>query len=158
MVFFVLIIVFFVLGVWIFMQLPQFGKLPSGERLERIKKSPQYREAQFQNMHFTPNLVEGVSMITLIRQFFFTKNKNRNPPGVLPTKKTDLLNLDPSKNCLVWFGHSSYFIQIDGKKILVDPVFSGNASPIPSTTRSFPGSDVYTADDLPEIDYLFITH
>ncbi|HMG67845.1 MAG TPA: MBL fold metallo-hydrolase, partial [Chitinophagaceae bacterium] len=75
----------------------------------------------------------------------------------LPSVKTDLLHLDPSKNYLVWFGHSSYFIQIDGKKILVDPVFSGNASPLP-TTKSFPGSDVYTTGDLPEIDYLFLSH
>jgi len=42
--------------------------------------------------------------------------------------------------------------------MLVDPVFSGAASPIPATTRSFKGADVYTTDDIPEIDYLFITH
>jgi len=158
MVIFLSIVVLLGLSIGIFVRLPQFGKLPSGERLERIKKSPHYKEGQFQNMHFTPNLVEGVSIATVMKQFLFGKNKNRTPPGVVPARKTDLLNLVPSKNCLVWFGHSSYFIQIDGKKILVDPVFSGNASPLPSTTKSFPGSDVYTADDLPEIDYLFITH
>jgi len=158
MVIFLSIIVLLILSIWIFMRLPQFGKLPSGERLERIKKSPHYKEGQFQNIHFTPNLVEGVSLFTVVRQFFFGKNRNRKPPGVLPSKKTDLLNLDPHKNCLVWFGHSSYFIQVDGKRILVDPVFSGNASPLPSTTKSYPGTDVYTTDDLPEIDYLFITH
>ena len=59
---------------------------------------------------------------------------------------------------MVWFGHSSYFLQIDGKKILVDPVFSGNASPVKFTTKSFEGSDVYAAADIPVIDYLFITH
>ena len=158
MVIFLCTVVLLVLSIGIFVRLPQFGKLSSGERLERIKKSPHYKEGQFQNMHFTPNLVEGVSIATVMKQFLFGKNKNRTPPGVVPARKTDLLNLVPSKNCLVWFGHSSYFIQIDGKKILVDPVFSGNASPLPSTTKSFPGSDVYTADDLPEIDYLFITH
>ena len=120
------------------MRLPQFGKLPSGERLERIKKSPHYKEGQFQNIHFTPNLVEGVSMFTVLRQFLFGKNKNRKPPGVVPSRKTDLLNLDPYKNCLVWFGHSSYFIQVDGKKILVDPVFSGNASPLAIHDKKLP--------------------
>lgn len=59
---------------------------------------------------------------------------------------------------LVWFGHSSYFIQLDGKRILVDPVFSGNASPIPRTATSFQGTDIYTVADLPDIDYLFISH
>jgi L-ascorbate metabolism protein UlaG (beta-lactamase superfamily) len=140
------------------MRQPQFGKLPSGERLERIKKSPNYKNGRFQNIHFTPDLAEGVSMFTVMRKFFFGKSKFSRPPRILPSKKTDLLNLDPANNCLVWFGHSSYFLQVDGKKILVDPVFSGAASPISFTTRSFPGSDVYTTDDLPEIDYLFITH
>ena len=49
-------------------------------------------------------------------------------------------------------------MQINGKTILVDPVFSGNASPLRFTTRSFPGTDVYGVDDLPFIDYLFLTH
>lgn len=89
---------------------------------------------------------------------FFSKNKRNTPGEILPSKKIDLFNLDPEKNVLVWFGHSSYFIQLDGKKILVDPVFSGSASPVKFTTRSFKGSDVYTVDEIPEIDYLFITH
>ncbi|MBC8005281.1 MAG: MBL fold metallo-hydrolase, partial [Verrucomicrobia bacterium] len=59
---------------------------------------------------------------------------------------------------LVWFGHSSYFLQLDGKRILVDPVFSGHASPFSFMVKSFKGTDVYTAEDMPEIDYLFITH
>lgn len=147
-----------IFSIWLFMQHPQFGKLPSGERLERIKRSPNYRDGQFQNIHTTPQLAEGVSMTTVLRKFFFAKNKNRKPPAVLPSKKTDLENLDPGKNVLVWFGHSSYFIQVNGKKILVDPVLSGAASPISFTTRSFPGSDVYTTDDIPGIDYLFISH
>ena len=141
-----------------FVHLPQFGRLPSGERMQRIRKSPNYKDGQFHNIHFTPNLAEGVSMFTVMRQFFFGKSKYSKPPGVLPSQKTNLLNLAPDKNILVWFGHSSYFIQVDGKKILVDPVFSGAASPVPFITKSFRGSDVYTTDDIPEIDYLFISH
>jgi L-ascorbate metabolism protein UlaG (beta-lactamase superfamily) len=58
----------------------------------------------------------------------------------------------------VWFGHSSYFIQIDGKKILVDPVLSGHASPFSFSIKAFKGTDVYSANDIPDIDYLFISH
>lgn len=140
------------------MRQPQFGKLPSGKRLEIIKRSPNYKNGQFQNIHFTPNLAEGVSMFTVIRKFFFEKGEHKKPPGILPSEKTDLLNLDPRNNVLVWFGHSSYFIQVDGIKILVDPVFSGAASPLSFTTKSFRGSDAYTTEDLPGIDYLFLSH
>ena len=44
------------------------------------------------------------------------------------------------------------------KKILVDPVLSNNASPLSFTTKAFEGTNVYTTDDFPEIDYLFISH
>ena len=140
------------------MRRPEFGKLPSGKSLERIKRSPQYKNHKFRNIHYTPNLAEGVSMLTVMRKFFFEKSKRNKPAIILPSKKTDLLNLDPAENILVWFGHSSYFIQVDGKRILVDPVLSGAASPISFTTKSFPGTDIYDVDDLPAIDYLFITH
>ncbi|MFT3908262.1 MAG: MBL fold metallo-hydrolase [Ferruginibacter sp.] len=137
---------------------PQSGKLASGERLRRIEDSVNYKNGQFQNIHTTPQLTEGANLFSVMRKFFFGKSRNTRPPSILPSKKTDLLQLDPGENVLVWFGHSSYFIQVDGKKILVDPVFSGSASPVSFTTKSFNGSDIYTVDDMPAIDYLFITH
>ncbi len=142
----------------IFVQQTHFGKLPSGERLARIKKSPHYRDGAFQNLNPTPSLTEGVSYYEVLGEFFFTKKERVKPVDSIPSMKTDLLGLSPERDVLVWFGHSSYFIQVDGKKILVDPVLSGSASPISFTTRSFAGTDPYTIDDIPEIDYLFISH
>lgn len=153
-----IIIVVLVAGVYIFMQSPPFGSIPSGARLERMKKSPNYKDGQFQNLSNTPALTEGVSYYAVIKDFFFKKNERRIPAHALPSKKVDLLSLNPAEDVLVWFGHSSYFMQVDGKKILVDPVLSGHASPVNFTTRAFKGSDVYAVDDLPAIDCLFITH
>lgn len=154
----VFLIALLVLSVLVFMRLPQFGKMPSGKRLDRIKNSPNFREGKFQNQSHTPSLAEGVSMMDAMRDFFFNKSKRNTPADPLPSHKTNLLQLAPDAEVLVWFGHSSYFIQIGGKKILVDPVLSGNASPVTFTTKSFKGSDIYTVDDLPEIDYLLLTH
>src|SRR5258705_1786842 len=118
------------------MNQPQSDNPSADERLERIKQSLNYKNGQFQNIHLTPQLTKGVSMFSVMLQFFFGKSKRSRPAGILPSKKTDLLNLDPAKNSLVWFGHSSYFLQVDGKKILVDPVFSGAASPFSFTAKS----------------------
>jgi L-ascorbate metabolism protein UlaG (beta-lactamase superfamily) len=49
-------------------------------------------------------------------------------------------------------------MQIDGKRFLVDPVLSGSASPVPWTVKAYKGTDRYTVDDLPPIDYLLISH
>jgi L-ascorbate metabolism protein UlaG (beta-lactamase superfamily) len=153
----VIIVVIIAVG-YIIMQQAPFGRAAKGERLKKIQSSPNYKDGQFQNQSFTPALTEGVSYFSAIKEFIFANKDKTRPPTPLPSKKTDLLNIPRDKNILVWFGHSSYFMQVDGKKILVDPVFSGHASPFSFTTKSFPGSDIYTVDDLPEIDYLFLTH
>ena len=136
----------------------KFGKIPSGDSLERVQKSGNYKNGSFQNIHHTPDLSEGVSYYAVLKEFLFKRNKRTKPTDILPNKKTDLLHLPGDANVLVWLGHSSYYMQIDGKRILVDPVFSGSASPVPSTTRAFAGSNIYTSVDFPAIDYLFITH
>lgn len=135
-----------------------FGKLPSGKRLQEIQRSPNYKNGQFQNLSDTPSLTDGAKYYKVLWDFIFGKDKNNKPSSQLPSQKTNLLSLPPDKDVLVWFGHSSYFIQVDGTKILVDPVFGGSASPLPNSVKSFKGSNVYGVDDLPEIDYLFISH
>lgn len=153
-----LIIAVLALTVYLFMQQPVFGKSPTGQRLERIQKSPNFKDGSFQNLSHTPQLAEGETMFKVMKKFLFDKKNRNKPTDSLPSRKVDLKTLNATEDLIVWFGHSSYFMQIDGKKILVDPVLSGSASPIKMTTKSYAGSDVYAAIDFPEIDYLFITH
>ncbi len=157
---FILFIILFAIPfvILVFLQQPKFGKIPSGKRLETIKKSVNYRDGAFQNKSHTPTITEGYSYWAVTKEFLFDKKIRVRPTESIPSVKTDLLSLNMNEDLLVWFGHSSYFMQVDGKKILVDPVFSGSASPIPSGTKAFDGTDIYTAEDLPEIDYLFISH
>ncbi|MER3470173.1 MAG: hypothetical protein C4330_02285 [Chitinophagaceae bacterium] len=90
--------------------------------------------------------------------FFFHKSPRNKSRVRIPSKKTDLHTLSPDEDVIIWFGHSSYFLQIDGKKFLIDPILSGNASPLAFLTKSFEGSDVYDADEIPAIDYLLLSH
>jgi L-ascorbate metabolism protein UlaG (beta-lactamase superfamily) len=136
----------------------KFGKLPDGERLERIKKSPNYRDGAFQNINHTPDLSEDASYSGMAKDFFFNDEKRVSPTDKIPSTKIDLHALAKDENVLVWFGHSSYFMQLDGKTILVDPVFSGSASPFSFAVKAFDGTDAYTTENIPEIDYLFISH
>lgn len=152
------IVLFLGLAVYAFMQQPKFGKLPTGERLQRIQQAPNYRNGEFQNISHTPALAEGVSYWAVLKGFLFEKKKDPSPAGPIPSVYTDLLQLDPDVDVLVWFGHSSYFMQIDGKRFLVDPVLSGSASPVPYSVQAYAGTDRYTVADLPPIDYLLISH
>lgn len=144
--------------VFIYMLQPKFGESPSGARLARIKKSGHYQDGEFRNMLETPTFADGYGFWSEIRKQLFGKYPRLTPEGTIPSQKTDLLHLPADSNVLVWLGHSSSFIQLNGKKILIDPVFSGNASPIPGTVKPFKGSAIYTVDDIPAIDYLLISH
>jgi L-ascorbate metabolism protein UlaG (beta-lactamase superfamily) len=152
------LVIILVIAVAIFMRQPQFGSIPQGEKLSRIKNEANYRDDAFQNVHVTPQLADGYSYWDITYRGLFNASDRRRPIDTIPSVKSDLLNLPPDQDVLVWFGHSSYFIQIDGKRILVDPVFSGHASPMAGTVISFAGTDIYTVDELPDIDYLFISH
>lgn len=89
---------------------------------------------------------------------FFTRGKLVLPPRQLPSVKTDLRNYHNATPSVIWFGHSSYLIHCNGRNILVDPVFSGHASPFNWYLKAFDGSDVYKTTDMPPIDILIITH
>jgi L-ascorbate metabolism protein UlaG (beta-lactamase superfamily) len=154
----IIVLLSLILGTILFLKTARFGKIPSGDSKQKITQSPHYKKNQFENERFTPMMAEGVNYATITWDFFFNKPKYSNPPKPIPSQKTDLKKLNSKDDVLVWFGHSSYFMQLDGKTFLVDPVLSGLASPVPYTTTSFRGSDIYSTDDFPTIDFLFITH
>ena len=152
------ILTILVMATFVVLSQSRFGKIPKGERLERIKLSPNFKNGEFQNQSFTPTFTGEKSKVKMMADFFFKKKVRVNPVDSIPSVKTDLSGLDAGKDFLVWFGHSSYFMQIDGKRMLVDPVFSGHASPFSWMVKAFPGSNPYSVADMPDIDYLFITH
>jgi L-ascorbate metabolism protein UlaG (beta-lactamase superfamily) len=158
MILFFSLLILLVIVTFFYLQHPKFGKAPNGKRIELIQKSLNFKEGIFQNIHFTPYKTEGYSMTRIAYDFIFTKFPRTEPADTIPSIKNDIKNLPITENVLVWFGHSSYYIQLNGKRFLIDPVFSGNASPVPNSNKSFKGTDIYSAEDMPEIDYLLISH
>lgn len=145
-------------AIFIFLQHEKFGKTPNSALSNQYSFLPNYHGGAFQNQSETPNFSGDDNVVTIFWNFFFNKNVDAEPHSPIPTKKIDIHSIPLSENVVIWFGHSSYFLQIDGKRFLIDPVFSGAASPVSFTTKSFVGTDVYSADDFPTIDYLLITH
>lgn len=140
-----------------FVNQASFGRLPRGERLERIGRSPHYRDGEFRNLHPTELMTSDKGRFRTMWDFLFSKKEGLYPDQPIPAVKTDLKKLNAGDNLMVWFGHSSYLLQLDGKRILVDPVFC-KASPVSFVNKPFPGTDIYKPEDMPAIDYLIITH
>ena len=125
--------------VLIFVNLPVFGSLPSGLRLNKIRHLPNYRNGAIQNLSPTPMQPEGVSFFTILKAFFFENHPNKIPKTALKFVEPALDEVpeDPLPE-VIWFGHSSYLIKVDHLRILVDPVFSKVPSPF-----SFIGSKAF---------------
>jgi L-ascorbate metabolism protein UlaG (beta-lactamase superfamily) len=137
--------------------IPVLGKDPAGERLRRIRNSPNYKNGSFQNLTPTEVTLKGASLYKMLGEY---RNRpvDTAPNHPLPSIQTDLRALPSDHPSIVWFGHSSYLVKIKGFHILVDPVFSGNASPVSFFAKAFPGTDVYGVKDMPAIDIVLLTH
>lgn len=61
-------------------------------------------------------------------QFLTCKTENARPAQPLPLVKTDLASLSPEQDTLVWLTLLPY-MQLAGKRILIDPVLSSYAAP-----------------------------
>lgn len=149
-------------GIFYFVNRPEFGRLPGGDRLKKILNSPHYFSDHFECLTPVKVMAEDVAdkenRIVATAKFLFGDKSELSPPGILPTVKPNFHDIDPKKDCAVWLGHSSIYLQLAGKKILIDPVFSPYASPIFFINRAFEGSNVCTPEDFPELDVLAITH
>lgn len=152
-----LLILAVALAGWLFIfRQPFFGASPSGDRLERIRRSPQFRKGSFQNLIPTNVQTKEFSVTKLLRSQL-NPPPEKVPSRALPAVTTDLY-ANSKDTIIVWFGHSSYLVSVNSKKILVDPVFSGHAAPVSFFGKSFTGTDVYGPDSFHSLDAILITH
>ncbi len=154
----VIVLVLGALAIAAYLQHPLFGELPDGQRLARIARSPNHADGAFRNQIDTPMRTTDQSEWSMWMETIFGEKGQPRPQGAIPAVKIDLKALNASQDLVIWLGHSSYFVQLGGRRILIDPVFSTNASPVPLTVEAFDGTSIYAAQDMPEIDFLLITH
>lgn len=96
-------------------------------------------------------------LLGFLKCYFQKKAQTSHPKTPIPSIKTDLNNLPKNKNWFIWFGHSSYLLNLNGKIFLIDPVFT-RATPLPFGGNPYQGTDIYQPSDMPKVDYLIITH
>lgn len=137
------------------MKTAPFGAMPSGNRLERIQSSPNFKEGQFVNLDPASDFTSKRSRVEVMGDFFFGDKAQRTPPYPVPSKFTDLSRL--KENDLVWFGHSGVIFKKAGLTIAADPSLH-DAFPFEVAYAPFPGSAIYQPEHLPPLDYLLITH
>lgn len=136
-------------------QLPAFGGRFAGERLERMQASPEFIDGRFQNT--PPQKTDGAFWETLR---LYRQGQIREPQFAIPVMTLTPATLAaPAADGLraIWFGHSSVLVEIDGVRIMTDPVLSDVVSPMPIGPKRMHAPPLALAD-LSGIDAVLISH
>jgi L-ascorbate metabolism protein UlaG (beta-lactamase superfamily) len=139
------------------------GARVAGLRRERVQASGRFRDGKFHNT--TPlkgTLVEGQ---TLAQRFGIISEFVRGGPGrfpdvPLPVEAPFAAWARPAETGLraTWLGHSTVLLEIDGVRVLTDPVFGERVSPVSwAGPRRFHRPPC-TPSELPHLDAVLVSH
>jgi L-ascorbate metabolism protein UlaG (beta-lactamase superfamily) len=103
----------------------------------------------------------GASLLPKVLKLYLTNKDERSPKKALGPFSTDvrIYEKPPSSGLrITWMGHSSLLIELDGVRLLVDPVWDERASPVPwlGPKRFFAAP--LRLDQLPPLDAVLISH
>ena len=129
-----------------------FGHRATGARRDLMKQSPEWHGSGFVNPQPIVN-----HWGKMLRDLFST-HRATSPSAQPPTVRPDLRAAPTSGLRVTWLGHSSTLVEIDGQRILTDPVWSERTSPIRGIgpRRWYPPP--LPLDELPAIDAVVISH
>lgn len=133
--------------------------ISSDVRRERMHASRQFHDGRFRNPSGLGPGLQGDSTFGVMREFFFGGRK-RVPHIRIPVDNPRAAWRTPIGRGLraTWLGHSTLYLEVDGARVLIDPVFGSRASPV-----SFAGPKRFhpppvTIEQLPAIDVVLISH
>lgn len=131
------------------------GHRATGERRARMERSPQWKDGAFENPEPIVNalgpMISGAFSVS---------------PDAEPHQPVDTAPIDPalfqrppdSGLRLTWFGHSSMLIELDGYRVLTDPVWSERVSPLSWVGPKRWYAPLISLEQLPRIDAVLISH
>jgi L-ascorbate metabolism protein UlaG (beta-lactamase superfamily) len=161
--------------------LQTIGAAPDAAALATYEKLPYFKDGHFQSPEETPYYQDRITGNGRPGWSHFLLPSPNTPKAPLPHVALNAASFAPLVRDAVpdsapdaapgfaadiapdfaplaayWLGHSSLIIELEGKRLLVDPVF-GNAAPVPGIVRRYVDAPI-KRDDLPPLDYVLITH
>lgn len=130
-----------------------FGQAATGARRERMTRSPEWKDGTFRNPQ--PLVNDAWGSLT------GESSPDRSPHAAVPTETVDPKRFaapPPSGLRVTWLGHSTTLVEIDGARVLTDPIWSERISPVDGVgpTRFFP--PLIALADMPTPDAVVISH
>lgn len=142
---------------------PSFGGDINKQQQEIYSQTSHYKNGKFINVNTNvPQKQSLGSMLKMARKFFFEKVKNGRPVRDLKVVRLDsaeVANYVGKNARLFWYGHSAFLLQVEGKNILLDPMFGRVASPFEFLGgKRFNSELPLQIEKLPKIDAIIFSH
>ncbi|MYS53634.1 MBL fold metallo-hydrolase [Streptomyces sp. SID6013] len=130
--------------------------------MARIHRSPNFRDGVFQNPGGTARIRPSGSAAEFAKVYFDKRARlSRSPQGSIPVHATTLADIarPPATGLrLTWMGHSSVLAEIDGQRVLFDPVWGERCSPVPFAGPKRLHPVPLPLDALGPVDVVVISH
>ena len=153
------IIFFAAVAITLFVNLsPQFGRGLSSDQKIEYASTGRFKKDEFLNDLPT---VMDINYWKLIREVMASA-PDRQPGKNVEVEQLDsleIVNRAAEVTQLTWFGHSAFLLELDGKKILLDPMFGVSPSPHPWLGPKRYSKDLpIEIEQLPYIDAIILSH
>ncbi len=125
--------------------------------LIKLKNLHNFENETFQNLIPTSIDMGAGDMTNSLYQFLF-KNEGRTPKQSLPVKFSEQAISAESNTYITWYGHSAVLLEMDGKKILIDPMLGSASAPVSFTSKRFPYERPIPIQSLTDIDAIILSH
>ena len=134
------------------------GGTPDGQRLERMRQSEQWSDEEEIFVNPVPTTVMLPGRTWQVSKDWLAKPANSVPSATLSTVRPSFAEPPEGGLRVTWLGHSTTLVEIDGTRVLIDPVFSDRASPStlvgPLRFHPLPVDPA----EFPELDAIVISH
>ncbi|MET8350268.1 MULTISPECIES: MBL fold metallo-hydrolase [unclassified Micromonospora] len=146
---------------WVARDVPAaLGGRLAGARADRAARSPQFRDGTFHNQAGTRTMVAAEPGRNLLRELIFGKQKRRpstSVPLLRPADEPATTGTDRELG-IIWYGHASALVEIEGYRVLIDPVWSERCSPSALVGPRRLHEPPVRLDELPRLDAILISH
>lgn len=143
---------------WALKDIPaELGGRATGERLARMLRSPRFHDGVFHNSVPGSHAPPVSSLPETLRELIFNRD-GRKPGGPIPLVTSPATPPSAGGLSVVWYGHATTLVEIEGRRVLFDPVWSERASPSrlvgPRRLHPLPAP----LAGLPVLDAIVISH
>lgn len=160
MTFVLIFIVIIAIAIFLFLKQPQFGQQPYGKLKKEFLTSKQYNGKAFQNKGRITVNISFLKVMTLMPQWLKEK-KDKFPSKKIPVikrNKNEFTGFPETLTRITWFGHSAVLLEIDGKRLMLDPMLGMSPSPVSFFSKRFNEALPLDIKDIPPLDAVLISH